>query len=458
MPRLGPPPRLAWHPEGRILAVVSRDLAVHLWDMAARQEIRALRRWKNGGLRITFNHAGDLLASYGWEHMLRLWDPLSGHEIFHTPARFEGVSLRFSPEDHILAAGILDDRLSLWRINLSLECRRLLLNPAQGKAPFGPFAVHRDGRILASCTPDGFGLWDMRTREQLLNCSRLGPLDNVLFEPSGALLTSGPSRTFRWPLQSDPVSAGALRLGPPQRLALPATSRTQIACSLDGQVVASADGEGGWVMHCEAPDQLIRLGPHEDARAIAVSPDGRWVVTGSQQDTGAKVWDARTGQLKKELLAAEGHVHVRFSPEGRWLASRGNGLRLWEVGSWREGISLGGIPEAAFAFSPLGTLLAMETGQGTLRLLNPETGREYARLEEPDQVKSAWICFSPDGTQLLTAGAGSEAWIRVWDLRAIRRQLAAMGLDWDLPPYPPSSAPRRAAPLRVILDRGGLPE
>jgi serine/threonine protein kinase/WD40 repeat protein len=450
--------RLAWHPQGRMLAVVSSDLSIHLWDVAARQKIRSLWRWKNSGLRITFNHAGDLLASYGWEHMLRLWDPRSGHEVFHTPACFAGVSLRFSADDRILGANIKDNKLSLWEISLSPECRRLLINPSRGKAPFGPFAVHRDGRILAVCTPDGFGLWDTRTREQLLAPIRLGPVDNVLFEPSGTLLTGGPSGIFRWPLQPDPTSAGALRLGPPQQLGLPGTSRTQIACSLDGQVLASADSEGGWVLHSEPSGQLIRLKPHEDARTIAVSPDGRWVVTGSRQATGAKVWDASTGRLEKELLSTEGHVHVRFSPDGRWLASRGNGLRLWEVGTWREGTFLGGIPEAVFAFSPVENLLAMETGNGTLRLVDPETGREYARLEEPDQVRCAWICFSPDGTQLLSVGAGRDAWIRVWDLRAIRRQLATMGLDWDLPPYPPPRDLNDVAPLRVTVDRGGLTE
>jgi WD40 repeat protein len=158
------------------------------------------------------------------------------------------------------------------------------------------------------------------------------------------------------------------------------------------------------------------------------------------------------------LLSDEGRVRVRFSPDGHWLAARGNGLQLWAVGSWQEGPFLGGIPDAAFAFSPVENVLAMETGHGTLRLVNPETGREYARLEEPDQVRSAWICFSPDGAQLLTAGAGSGAWIRVWDLRAIRRQLAAMGLDWDLPPYPLATASNAASPLRVIVDRGDLPD
>ncbi|MCU0960844.1 MAG: hypothetical protein MUF48_12135 [Pirellulaceae bacterium] len=53
-----------------------------------------------------------------------------------------------------------------------------------------------------------------------------------------------------------------------------------------------------------------------------------------------------------------------------------------------------------------------------------------------------WLCFSPDETQL--AAAAETGHIQLWDLRAIRTQLADMGLDWDLPPYPP--APAKGAP------------
>jgi eukaryotic-like serine/threonine-protein kinase len=435
---------------------VSNDQGIHLWDVATPRQVSELRRWKNGGLRIAFNHAGDLLASYGWEHMLRLWDPRTGLEVFHTPARFAGESLRFGAEDHLLAADIKDDKLRLWELALGRECRRLIQNPAGGQAPYGPFAIHLDGHALVACTPDGFGLWDARTGERLASVRLAVPLDIVSFEPSGALLTASPSGIFRWSFQPDPASAGTMRLGPPLRLALPATSHTQIACSLNGQVVASTDRTRGWVLRADQLGQPIRLKRHEDARAVAVSPDGRWVVTGSQHGNGAKVWDTRTGQLKKELLSQEDWVRVGFSPDGRWLATRGNGLRLWTVGSWQEGPSLGGIPGAAFAFSPVEKLLATETGYGVLRLVDPDTGREYARLEDPDQVRAAWICFSPDGTRLLTAGAGAGAWIRVWDLRAIRRQLATMGLDWKLPPYAPADAAKAAPPLRVVVDTGGL--
>lgn len=164
-----------------------------------------------------------------------------------------------------------------------------------------------------------------------------------------------------------------------------------------------------------------------------------------------KIWDAQTGECKKDLPVD--CTRVGFSPDGKWLATTGDGLRLWAVGSWREGPRIGG---GGFAFSPdlkspSGRLLAVDTGYGAVRLVNPDTGREYARLEDPDQDGANYLSFNADGTQLVVA-TGDGASIHVWDLRAIRERLAKMGLDWDLPPYPPPAPDRK--PLRIEVEPG----
>jgi tetratricopeptide (TPR) repeat protein len=43
--------------------------------------------------------------------------------------------------------------------------------------------------------------------------------------------------------------------------------------------------------------------------------------------------------------------------------------------------------------------------------------------------------FSPDGSRLVITTQDGPA-VHVWDLRAIRRHLARIGLDWDAPAYP----------------------
>ena len=61
-----------------------------------------------------------------------------------------------------------------------------------------------------------------------------------------------------------------------------------------------------------------------------------------------------------------------------------------------------------------------------------------------------------DSARLITVSNGKEGGIHVWDLRAIRRQLKALDLDWDAPEYPPEPPPAQT-PLRleVVLDPGG---
>jgi hypothetical protein len=72
------------------------------------------------------------------------------------------------------------------------------------------------------------------------------------------------------------------------------------------------------------------------------------------------------------------------------------------------------------------------------RSIDATTGRAVAALESPDPKVILGLCFAPDGTRLAVATHGRA--VQVWDLRAVRRHLAAMRRDWDLPPLPLSRA------------------
>jgi hypothetical protein len=151
-----------------------------------------------------------------------------------------------------------------------------------------------------------------------------------------------------------------------------------------------------------------------------------------------------TGKLETELNV-DGRSLIGFSPNGRRLVTTAGEPRLWAAGSWAEGPQIGG---GDFAFSPDGTLLAAETGHGAVRLVDPNTGREYARLENPNQERASMLTFGSDGTRIVTTD-GHHRSLHVWDLRAVRKQLAEMGLDWALSPDAPASEVDETQPLRI---------
>jgi serine/threonine protein kinase/WD40 repeat protein len=437
---------LAWDPSGKTLAVAGTDGTIHIWDVAARKPVVRLEGHRNYGIKFAFNHAGNLLVSTCWDGLLRIWDPSTGQQLFKTPCG--GVGVRFSLDDRFLVAEIFGDKLRMFEIASLQAYRTLVRDPALGRGDYYSSAIHPDGRMLAVGMADGMGFWD------LVNCNhlasiRLAPgLTYLHFEPSGALLSNGPDGLYRWPVRDGPASGELRRVGPPQELPLPG-SQCHLAQSKDGRVLASPQFNGALVLHRDHPGQPVRLGPHEDVRYVAVSPDGRLVATCSHSGTKVRVWQALSGKLEKEL-PIEVSWWVGFSPDGKWLATSLAGCRLWAVEGWQPGPKIDG---AEFAFSPDSKLLALETGSGVVRLVEPNSGREYARLEDPNQDRANSIGFIPDGTRLLTTNNDSHS-IHVWDLHAIRAELAKMDLDWELPPYPPERLEK--ATLRVRVELGDV--
>jgi WD40 repeat protein/tetratricopeptide (TPR) repeat protein len=458
LPRLEKVTPGAWHPDGRMLATCGDDHLIRLWDVASGQLLRVLEGHKNAGINCAFTRTGDRLVSNGWDYVLRVWGPSSGQQpLLSFPAGGAGL-LRVSPDDRVSAVCSTDGtKLQLLRLHPGLEYRTIDLRG--GTSSRGIIAdvlpeVHPGGRLLAARATDGsVVLVDLSAGREVATL-RIGLGGPLPWESSGNLLTCGTSGLLRWPVQADRAESGCYRFGPPQRL-LSASNTSQWDRSADGQTIAIPSwGGGAVVVHRGPPARTVRLQPQQDVRWCAVSSDGRWVATGSHGTTegfGAKVWDAATGEPVKEL-PVPASCRVAFSPDCRWLLTTGDGCRLWEVGSWNEWWKVDG---ATGCFSLDSRLLAVEDSAGAIRLVRPKDCTELARLEAPESTHLMPHCFTPDGTQLIAIGKDTQA-LHIWDLRAIRAQLADLGLDWDLPPYPPAAPEKDAPPLTVSIDYGNL--
>jgi WD40 repeat protein len=396
------------------------------------------------GLGVAFSHGGDVLISTSWDNTTRLWDPERGRPLLREVL---GDFVALDAEDG-RAALWRNNRLELWELVTGRECRALPHSAAS-------VDFRADGRLLATAGRDAV-CWDAASGHEVARLPA-GPDVAATFRPLGDELVTFGRETglLRWPTGTvrGGASAGS-RFGPPKLLKARDGDVDDRACwSADGRLLAVVDGPTGEVVILDgdsgAERHRLRPGPTSLTRVrVALSPEGRWAAAGHYQGylplarAFVTVWEVPTGR-SWTLPGSPSSDHVDFSPDGRWLVVGGGGdYRFYRVGSWRAGPVL---PREALelipgpmAFAHDGGVLAIARTLTDVQLVDPNTGRALATLLAPEPRQVSWLCFSPDGGRLAVATTGDH--VRLWDLGRIRRQLAAMGLDWDHSPDPPAAA------------------
>jgi hypothetical protein len=162
--------------------------------------------------------------------------------------------------------------------------------------------------------------------------------------------------------------------------------------------------------------------------AVAFSPDGRRVLTGSHDGT-ARLWEAASGK-PIATLRHEGEVlAVAFSPDGRTALTGGwdTAARLWEAATDKPIASLPHKGKVIrLAFSPDGRTILTGSVDGTARLW----GVVAPAPDEPERLR-AWArvrtgkAFDDRGVlRQLT----HEEWLQAW------QELESCGGDWEPPP------------------------
>jgi WD40 repeat protein len=201
----------------------------------------------------------------------------------------------------------------------------------------------------------------------------------------------------------------------------------------------------------------------DGASTIAVSPDGKLLVTGNAQRGGLRLLDLGSGKEVGRIQTPPSVMHVTFSPDGKWLAAVRAGSGAISVWNFSERRLHPASPEPAWfygtAFTPDGQALVLpqrglsergrplidwRTGreirrladvqpddrgepflspdlrfyavrdrQGSIRLIDAEAGKEVRTLTGHTGGGASSMVFSRDGRRL--ASCGWDKVIRVWD-------------------------------------------
>jgi WD40 repeat protein len=419
-----------------------------------RTELRTMDGHEGPVETIAISPDGKLIASGGKDQTVRIWDAKTGATIriladHHAPV----WSVAFSPDGHTLASVSGALTLPGKLVFHELATGNSRSTQLESGVYYAGLSFSRDGAKLAlssgeSLTTSWVRIIDVKTGAEL---QKIAIDDSAAYSPTlspdgtqlMALVGSsnpGADRRFNevrvWELETGHL---VQRFGGHSSPAMSATM------SLDGHWIASCGYDSTVrVFDASTGELKLALRGHRDCvNRAAFSPDGKHIATASD-DGSALVWDIENGNVLGRLRGHRGaFFDVAFMPDGKRLVTSGNdgAVKLWEVDSGGDShlVSQSSSLKIGLCFTSDGSRLIAGASDGTLQLWEIPSRRFVESWV--GHSRPVWgIAVSTDGRHVASAAGDWQSTdtsgeVFIWDAATgkPRHKLHAhQGIAWDI--------------------------
>lgn len=453
---------MAFSPDGKYLVTASDN--AHIWDVSSYSRVHTLphdsslefaqfsfdstrmltvsddlvRVWKmdaNPDLTLTIAHERNVDAAAfttdgnriltSSDQITLAWDAATGERIGEpltiddTDHNVSTIVIPYDDEPFVLTA--VDDVVFPWDLDtLTPRWRPMLHDFWINSIDFSP-----DSRWIVAASNDGMArVWDSETGMPISRPMTVceGYSDEVIaavFSPDGRYVATacdnGTAKIWN-PATGDLVSSPLTSED--------ADSIDSIRFSPDSKWIVIAGetdsfGDTASIYEVESGALIAEGFSHDDEVYYAeVSPDGRFIVTASADET-ARIWDINTGDLICDPLQHNEYAevsHAIFSPDGKWVATAADDgeVRVWKIANGQpEGPVMALFDEVvSLQYSDDGAWLFAITVKGRGFVVDTKTGDPRMNKMGHGSEITALAC-SPDGAWLVSGADSGRA--KVWE-------------------------------------------
>ncbi len=430
--------RVAFSPDGKILAAGYNHGAIRFWDVATGKPLgEPLVKDADLSLgpvfSISFSPNGEMLATgiytlYADMRTLIIWDVETGKVIsrpnMETISSFYRVV--FSPDGKTLAIGEYGT-IAIWNVETDQLIGKL---PTDNSYPFqAQFVFSSDGDTLAVIGTHAIRFWNMVTLEPVGEPILIGDANsdssirNMAFSMDDKVLITVNSESMLtlWDLTTrEPL--GHMET---ESIRVDHRLRSQnTVFSLDGKLVATSTGNTITLSEITTLQRISQpLTVHtNDIFDMEFSPNGKLLASGGA-DGNIILWDLNHNfSIGDPLEDADYTSSLAFSPDGKTLATGGGAITLWDMTTLQPMAQLSTEHLSSvdsLDFSPDGKILASGSRNGTALLWDLTTneliGDPLAEITNDDGYSNFVedVTFSPDGKIL---AMGNDTKVFFWDI------------------------------------------